>query len=213
MFHALKNVKQKKNKERNSNLNTLVLEQTEHGEVPVDVYQKLASDRILFLAEYLDDTLASDIVATLLLKDHEDSEKKITLFINSHGGDIRNSFMIYDVMTMIHAPIETVCIGAAMDEAIVLLAGGTPGMRLATPHAIISATQLVHSFHMHTDLPGAQALFEQEKLDNQRLMEILAKTTKKTLAQVKKDFDRRVFFNAKTALKYGFIDKIVTFNK
>lgn len=194
-------------------MNTLVLEQTEHGEVPVDVYQKLASDRILFLTEYLDDTLASDIVATLLLKDHEDSEKKITLFINSHGGDIRNSFMIYDVMSMIHAPIETVCIGAAMDEAIVLLAGGTPGMRLATPHAIISATQLVHSFHMHTDLPGAQALFEQEKLDNQRLMEILAKTTKKTLAQVRKDFDRRVFFNAKTALKYGFIDKVVTFNK
>lgn len=213
MFHVQKSVKQRKNKERNFNLNTLVLEQTEHGEVPVDVYQKLAGDRILFLTEYLDDTLASDIVATLLLKDHEDSEKKITLFINSHGGDIRNAFMIYDVMTMIHAPIETVCIGAAMDEAIVLLAGGTPGMRLATPHAIISATQLVHSFHMHTDLPGAQALFEQEKLDNQRLMEILAKVTKKTLATVKKDFDRRVFFNAKSALKYGFIDKIVTFNK
>ena len=194
-------------------MNTLVLEQTEHGEVPVDVYQKLSSDRILFLANYLDDDLASDIVATLLLKDHEDSEKKITLFINSHGGDIRNALMIYDVMTMINAPIETVCIGAAMDEALILLAGGTPGIRFATPHAIISATQLVHSFHMHTDLPGAQALFEQEKLDNQRLMEILAKTSKKPLSQVKKDFDRRVFFNAKNALKYGFIDKIVTFNK
>lgn len=194
-------------------MNTLVLEQTEHGEVPVDVYQKLSGDRILFLTDYLDDNLASDIVATLLLKDHEDSESKITLFINTHGGDIRNSLMIYDVMTMIHAPIETVCIGAAMDEAIVLLAGGTPGMRSATPHAVISATQLVHSFHMHTDLPGARAVFEQEKLDNQRLMEILAKTTKKTVVQVKKDFDRRVFFNAKSAMKYGFIDKIVTFNK
>lgn len=194
-------------------MNTLVLEQTEHGEVPVDVYQKLAGDRILFLTEYLDDTLASDIVATLLLKDHEDSESKITLFINAHGGDIRNSFMIYDVMTMIHAPIETVCIGAAMDEAVILLSGGTPGMRFATPHAVISATQLFGSFHMHTDLPGAKALFEQERLDNQRLMEILAKNTKKTLAQVKKDFDRRVFFNAKNAMKYGFIDKIVAFNK
>jgi ATP-dependent Clp protease protease subunit len=194
-------------------LNTLVLEPTEHGDMPVDVYQKLASDRILFVADYLDDNLASDIVSTLLLKDNEDSDKKITLFINSHGGDIRNAFMIYDVMTMIQAPIETICIGAAMDEALILLTGGTHGMRSATPHAIIAATQLIHSFHMHTDLPGAQALFEQEKLDNQRLMDILAKTTKKTLSQVKKDFDRRVFFNAKNAMKYGFIDKIVTFNK
>ena len=194
-------------------MNTLVLEQTEHGEIPVDVYQKLSSDRILFITDALDDRLASDIVATLFLKDHEDSDKKITLFINSHGGDIRNAFMIYDVMTMVQAPIETVCIGAAMDEALVLLAGGTAGMRLATPHAIISATQLVHSFHMHTDLPGARAIFEQEKQDNQRLMEILSKASKKPIAQVKKDFDRRVFFNAKSAQKYGFIDKIVTFNK
>lgn len=194
-------------------MNTLVLEQTEMGEMPMDVYQKMAGDRILFLADYLDDRLASDIVATLLLKDNEDSEKKITLFINSHGGDIRNSFMIYDVMTMINAPIETICIGAAMDEAVVILAGGTPGMRLATPHAIISATQLVHNFHAHVDLPGAKSIFEQERLDNQRLMEILSKTTKKTLAQIKKDFDRRVFFNAKNALKYGFIDKIATYNK
>src|SRR5277367_5288611 len=107
-------------------MNTLVLEQTDQGEVPVDVYQKLSGDRILFLTDYLDDTLASDIVATLLLKDSEDSEKKITLFINCHGGDIRNAFMVYDFMSMIHAPIETVCIGAAMDEAIILLAGGTP---------------------------------------------------------------------------------------
>jgi len=149
----------------------------------------------------------------LLLKDSEDPEKKITLFINSHGGDIRNAFMIYDVMTMIQAPIETVCIGAAMDEAVVLLAGGEPGMRLATKHSIISATQLIHSFHMHTDLPGASALLEQDRLDNNRLMEILSKTTKKTISRVRKDFDRRVFFNANEALKYGFIDKIVKFYK
>lgn len=194
-------------------MNTLVLEQTEHGDIPVDVYQKLSSDRILFLTESLDDQLASDIVATLLLKDNEDPDEKITLFINCHGGDIRNAFMIYDVMTMIKAPIETICVGTAMDEAVVLLAGGTKGMRFATPHSIIAATQLVAGWHMHTDLPGAQAVFEQEKQDNQRLMEILSKTTGKSLSQVKKDFDRRVFFNAKNALKYGFIDKIVSFNK
>jgi len=194
-------------------LNTLVLEQTEYGEVPIDVYQKLSSDRILFLTESLNDELASDIVATLLLKDSEDSDEKITLFINCHGGDIRNAFMIYDVMTMIKAPIETICVGTAMDEAVILLSGGTKGMRFATPHAIIAATQLVAGWHMHTDLPGAQAVFEQEKQDNQRLMEILSKTTGKSLTQVKKDFDRRVFFNAKSALKYGFIDKIVSYSK
>lgn len=190
-----------------------MLEQTEHGEVPVDVYQKLATERILFLSSELDDNVASDVIATLLLKDSEEPGKKITLFINSHGGDIRNAFMIYDVMTMIQSPIETVCIGAAMDESLIILAGGEPGMRFATPHSIISATQLIHGFHMHTDLPGAVAVFEQEKMDNERLLTILAKTTNKNLSQVKQDFNRRVFFNAVNAMKYGFVDKIVKFNK
>ena len=194
-------------------MNTLVLEQTEHGEMPMDVYQKLANDRILFLTEDLHDNLATDIVATLLLKDTEDPEKKVTLFINCHGGDIRNAFMIYDVMTMIQAPIETVCIGAAIDEAVVLLAGGSPGMRFATKHAIIAASQLQPGLHMHTDLPGAASVLKQHKLDNDRLMDILAKSTKKTVAQVRKDFDRRTFFSAPQALKYGLIDKIVEFNK
>jgi ATP-dependent Clp protease protease subunit len=194
-------------------LNTLVLEQTENGDVAMDVYQKLAQDRILFLSEGLHDELATDMVATLLLKDSEDPDKKITLFINSHGGDIRNAFMIYDVMTMIQAPIETVCIGAAMDEALILLTGGAPGMRFATKHAIIAATQLLPGLHMHTDLPGAAAIMQQHKMDNDRLMDILAGTSGKTISQVRKDFDRRVFFNAKQAMKYGFIDGIVNYNK
>lgn len=213
MFLAPKIENDKKNKEGSCNLNTLVLEQTEHGEFPVDVYAKLSQDRILFLSESLHDELASDMIATLLLKDSEDPGKKITLFINSHGGDIRNAFMIYDVMQMIEAPVETVCIGAALDEALILLSGGEPGLRFATPHAVIAASQLEPSVAMYTDLPGATELLKQYKLDNDRMMDILAKTTGKKIAQIRKDFDRRVFFNAKQALKYGFFDSIVKYNK
>lgn len=193
-------------------MNTLILEQTENGDIPVDVYAKLSQDRILFLSEELHDELATDMVATLLLKDSEDPDRKITLFINSHGGDIRNAFMIYDVMTMIQAPVETVCIGAAFDEAVILLSGGTPGLRFATKHAVIAASQLMPGLHMHTDLPGASELLKQHKMDNDRLMDILSKTTGMPIKQVREDFDRRVFMNAKQALKYGkygFFDNIV----
>ncbi len=194
-------------------MNTLVLEQTEMGEVPMDVYQNLANDRILFITEYISDDVATDLIATLLLKDHEDNEKKITLFINSGGGDIRNVFMIYDVMSMIQAPIETVCMGAAMDEAALLLAGGRNGMRMATKNSIISVSQLVNPWHMHTNLTDAKNLMEQFNTDNNRLLEILSKATGKTLKQVKADFDRRTFFTAQKAQKYGLIDKIISPNK
>ena len=65
-------------------MNTLILEETEQGEMVSDVYQRLAQDRILFIHEYIDDKVASDICATLLLKNAEDKENKITLFAK-HG--------------------------------------------------------------------------------------------------------------------------------
>lgn len=194
-------------------MNTLVLESNELGEFPVDVYQKLSNDRILFICDDLTDSVASDIVATLLLKDAEDSEKKITLFINSMGGDIRNALMIYDMMQLIEAPIETVCIGFAMNEAVIILAGGTPDMRLATKNASIAVSQLMSDWFFNSDLPNAKKMLDLSVQDNKRMMDILAKCTGKTLKQVSKDFDRKVFMNAAQAVKYNLIDKVVKSNK
>jgi ATP-dependent Clp protease protease subunit len=195
-------------------LNTLVLEQTENGEMPVDVYQKMANDRILFITDYISDEIATDIIATLLLKDQgEDSEKEITLFINSPGGDIRNVFMIYDVMQMIHAPVKTICIGSAMDAAALLLAGGSKGKRYMTKNSIISVSQLTSSMHMHTNMTDAKNLMAQLKIDNDRLLDILSKATSKPVKQLKDDFDRRVFFTSPKAMKYGLVDKIAIASK
>ena len=194
-------------------MNTLVIEETENGEMPLDVYQKLANDRILFICSQITDELATDIAATLLLKDAEDSDKKITLFINSDGGDIRNALMIYDVMSMVHAPIETVCIGSAMDEAAIILAGGTPGSRLATKNSVIAVSQLVHDWYTQANLTDAKKILDQSLSDNKRMMDIIAKSCGKTIKQVSEDFERRVFMNANQAVKYGIIDRVITSKK
>jgi ATP-dependent Clp protease, protease subunit len=181
-------------------LNTIVTETTEHGEIPVDVYHKLANDRILFICHEIDDHISADITATLLLKDSEDSTRKITLFINSQGGDIE-------------APIETVCIGAAMNEAALILASGTPGSRFATKNSIIGASQLSHDYWSRGNLTDAKKLLDLSLADNKRMMEIFAKASGKTVKQVSEDFDRQVFMTAAQAAKYGLIDKVVTFSK
>lgn len=190
-------------------MNTIIIEETEDGEVPIDIYQKLANDRILFLFNLIDDKLASDIVATLLLKDSEDNKTKITIFINSDGGDIRNVLMIYDMMQIVEAPIETVCIGSAQNEAAILLAAGTPGMRFATKHAIIAFGQLVHEWMAYSDLSDAKQSLELSSKDNKRMMEIIAKSSDNSLKKVMEDFERKVFMNSSQAAKYGLIDKVI----
>lgn len=194
-------------------MNTIITETTEHGEMPVDVYQKLANDRILFICDHIDDGVATDVAATLLLKDQEDPDRKITLFINSESGDTRSVFMIYDVMNMISSPIETVCIGSAMDEVVILLASGSEGMRFATKNSIIAVGQLINNNINFSDLADAKRLLAQSVSDNKKMMEVLAKKTGKTFKQVSSDFDRKVFFTAAQSMKYGIIDKIVSFNK
>lgn len=194
-------------------MNTLILEDTEMGEVPVDVYTKLANDRILFICDQITDELATDIVATLLHLDEEDCESKITLFINSSGGDIRNVLMICDIIKIINSPVETVCIGEATHEAVLILTSGTPGIRYCTKNAIFSVSQLMHDYMTFTTLSDAKNLLDQSLLDNKKIIEILSKTTKKTKQQIIKDFDRKVFMTANQALKYGLIDEIITPNK
>lgn len=200
-------------KKEDYNLNTLILETTEYGEYPVDIYQKMAGDRILFINDIINDKIATDIVATLLLKDSEDSESKISLIINSSGGDIRSVFMIYDIMKLIQAPIETICIGSAMDESMVVMTSGTPGMRLATKNSIFSISQLEHDWISKANLTDAKNIVTRYSRDNKNMMEIIAQSSGKTLKQVMNDFERRVFFNASQAVKYGLVDKVIAFNK
>lgn len=194
-------------------MNTFILETTEHGDIPVDIYQKLANDRILFISDHVNDKIATDIVATLLLKDSENPEEKISLFINSSGGDIRSVFMIYDIMKMIQSPIETVCIGSASDESVILLSAGTPGMRLATKNSVFSISQLEHDWMTRANLTDAKKIVTRYARDNKNMMEVIAQTTHKPLKQVLEDFERRVFMNASQAVKYGLVDKIIAFSK
>jgi len=194
-------------------LNTIVTENTEEGEVSIDVFQKLSNDRILFVSGDIDDDMAADISATLLLLDSEDSDNKITIFINSRGGDIRSALAIYDMITMIDSPIETVCIGSAMKEAVILLVAGTPGMRLATKNSIICAGQLVNSWVHHSDITDAQTMLNHSLSDNKKMMDIIARKTNISLKQAMSKYERLVFMDSRQALKRGFIDKVVPFRK
>lgn len=190
-------------------MNTFIPEATEFGEIPVDIYQVLSNDRILFIRNHIDDKLAADIISTLILKDSEDSEQKITLFINSEGGDIRSVLSIYDAINLIDAPVETVCIGSAMDEAALILVAGNIGSRLATKNSVIAVSQLIHDWMSFSDLTDAKKILELAVKDNKKMMDIFAQKTGKKVKQVMEDFERRVFMNANQAVKYGLIDAVI----
>lgn len=106
------------------NLVPMVVEQTGRGERAYDIYSRLLKDRIIFLGSAIDDNVANSIVAQLLFLDAEDSEKDISLYINSPGGSVSAGLAIYDTMQFIKAPVSTICIGIAASMGAFLLAAG-----------------------------------------------------------------------------------------
>lgn len=190
-------------------MNTVITEKTDNGEVSYDVFSKLIESRILFLYDYIGDETATDIVATLLYLDHNNDQDKISLYINSEGGDIESIFMIYDMMKMIKSPIETLCIGTAFGEIALILAAGTPGMRYATKSSTVRVNQISFPYSMHGDMSDAEIAMGRNKMENKKFLQAFSDCTRKPIKHILHDTQREFYMSPEAAIKYGIIDAVV----
>jgi ATP-dependent Clp protease protease subunit len=185
----------------------MVVEQTPRGERAFDIYSRLLKERIIFLSGPIDDYISNLVVAQLLFLESENPEKDISIYINSPGGVISSGLAIYDTMQFIAPVVSTLCIGQAASMGSLLLAGGEKGKRFALTNSRIMIHQPLGGFQ------GQASDFEihakEMLLVKQKVNEILAKHTGKTLKKVEQDTDRDNFLNAKEAKAYGIIDEIL----
>ncbi len=112
------------------------------GSFDDEVFQRLLRERIIFLGSQVDDAVTNRITAQMLLLASEDSEKDISLYINSPGGSISAGMAVYDTMQYIKNDVATIAVGMAASMGQFLLCAGTPGKRYALPHARIMMHQL-----------------------------------------------------------------------
>jgi len=185
----------------------MVVEQTNHGERSFDIYSRLLNDRIVFLADEVNDTTASLVVAQLLYLEAQDPDKDICLYINSPGGSISAGMAIYDTMNFIKCDVSTICIGMAASMGAFLLSSGAKGKRLALPNSEIM---------IHQPLGGMQGQASDIKIHadhilriRSKLNTILAQQTGKPLEVIERDTERDNFMTAQQAIEYGLVDKVI----
>lgn len=183
-------------------------EKTSFGHKTVDPYSKLFEERIVFIGAPIDDLIADDVMAQLLVLESMDPEREITVYINSPGGSFTAMTALYDTMQYIKPDIRTVCLGQAASAAAVLLAAGTKGKRLALPNARI----LIHQPAMEGSR-GTAADIEITANEMLRLRswleETLAKHSNTALEQIQKDIERDKILTADQAAEYGLVDKVI----
>ena len=184
-----------------------VIEQNSRGERSYDIYSRLLKDRIVFLGEEVTDVSANLIVAQMLFLEAEDPNKDIHFYINSPGGSVSAGFAIYDTMQYIKCDVSTICMGLAASMGAFLLSGGTKGKRLALPNAEIM---------IHQPSGGARGQETEIRIvaenilkSRNKLNEILAANTGKSVEEIARDTERDNYMTAQEALAYGLIDKVV----
>ncbi len=184
-----------------------VIEQTGRGERAYDIYSRLLNDRIIFLADEVNDTTASLVVAQLLYLESLDPDKDISLYINSPGGSVSAGFAIYDTMNFIKCDVSTICIGMAASMGAFLLSAGTKGKRIALPNSEIM---------IHQPLGGMQGQASDIKIHadhilktREKLNTILAANTGKSYDEIALATERDNFLSAEDAKAFGLIDKVL----
>ena len=171
------------------------------------VYDRLLRERIIFLGQPVDDPIANQISAQLLLLAAEDPKRDIHLYINSPGGSVTAGMAIYDTMQLIEPDVATFAMGLAASMGQFLLSSGMPGKRYALPHARILMHQPSAGIGGTASDIAIQA--EQYKLTKREMAELIAQQTGQTVEQIERDSDRDRWFTAAQAKEYGFVDEVI----
>ena len=188
-------------------LTPIVIEQPSKGERSYDIFSRLLKDRIIMLEGPIDERVSSVLCAQLLFLESQNSQKDITLYINSPGGLVTAGMAIYDTMQYIGADIQTVVVGQACSMGSLLASAGTKGKRLMLPHAR-------HMIHQPLGGASGQATDVEIRANEllrwkKELTEIYVRTTGKTFEQLRDDMERDKFMTPDEAVEYGLADRIV----
>jgi len=185
----------------------MVIEQTGRGERAYDIFSRLLKDRIIFVGTAISDEVSNLIIAQLLFLQSEDAEKPINLYINSPGGSVTAGLAMYDTMQFLKCEVHTYCVGQAASMGAVLLAAGARGKRFALPNARI----MIHQPWGGVEGQAADISIQAKEILRlrDRINEILAVHTGRSLEEIARDTDRDFFMSAEEAKKYGLVDEVV----
>ena len=150
---------------------------------------------------------ASVLCAQLLFLESQDSNKDITLYINSPGGSVTAGLAIYDTMQQVAPDVMTICYGLAASMGAFLLSGGCKGKRLALPNARIMIHQPLGGAQgqaVDIEIQAKEILFLKETLNG-----LMAEHTGQPLDKISEDTDRDYFLSPSDAVEYGLIDRVV----
>lgn len=180
------------------------------GQSVCDIPSRLMKDRIIFLGTEINDQVANAVISQLLILQMDNPNSPIRIYLNSPGGSVTAGMAIYDTIKLMKCDVEITCVGLAASMGAVLLSAGTKGHRYILPNSRVM---------IHQPLGGASGQASDISIVAKEIMRwktaltrVLADNTGQDFNKVSSDCERDYYMDAKEALEYGIVDKIISNN-
>jgi ATP-dependent Clp protease protease subunit len=167
----------------------------------------LLDNRVHFINGLITEEVVGKAIRWIIYENIKGKDR-LTLYINSDGGNLTDAFALIDVMRMSEKPIRTIGIGSVCSSAFLIFAAGTKGHRLIGNNT----TVLSHQF---TDFAEGKyhdlkiKIKENERM-NERMVALLTECSDLTEKEVKTKLlpPSDVWLSPKEVVELGIADSI-----
>ncbi len=170
---------------------------------------KLLKSRQIVISDSITSKTCDRVLKQLLILNHTDKEKPITIFINSPGGEMYSGFGIFDMIRFVEAPVRTIVCGLAASMGSIIAIAAKKENRYATPNSRIMIHQPLLSGIMGGSITDIEIEAAEMLAVKQKVIDIYVEATGKTEKELKKIIERNTWMTPEAALEFGHISKIL----
>ena len=188
-----------------------VVYESVRGIQAIPIEDAFLRDRKIFLVGDVTDESCNELIKQLMFMESADTDRPITLYINSPGGSVVSGLAVYDTIRLMKSPVVAVVTGVAASMGSIILLACEKENRLMLPSSKI----MIHDCSWgKRDMGGKKPLEIQEELNqlksvNERLVAIIAERTGKTVEEISGITQNDAYFSAEEAVEFGLASGII----
>ena len=168
--------------------------------------ERLFKARTLVISGEVNQQLAAQVISQLLAMDAE-SDKPITIYINSQGGHVESGDTIHDMIRYVRSPVRIVGTGWVASAGALIYVAVPKDRRFCLPNT---------RFLLHQPAGGVGGQASDIEIEareilamRERLNRVFARETGQPLEKIEDDTRRNFWLSAQAAKEYGLVGKIV----
>lgn len=173
-------------------------------------FHQLLDNRTIILNDYVCDETVEKVYLPLREFELDESNKPVTLILNSAGGSVTNGFYLAQYISLYSKPLDIIVPGMAASMAAIILAGGGKNKNI-TRYGFPASYVLLHDGYIaleSSETKTAEDFMSFNKSVDNAIRDFIVSNTDITEEIYMKHTRQQWFIQGEECVKLGLLDKI-----